>query len=303
MARRKRNKPTIDPSHNTPKTTAARKRLADSVQKVFDRQFSRVQEYLREHWPVKKFIQDGSNRARKIADDEFERMFEEVTATISVYFQQLPVEATEALTDAVEEGLSKGIAELGITDAQLINKLNRVARDWSSDRAAEMVGMRYGADGALVPNPNARWVIGDTTRLKLRQVIKETFETDTPLNEVIGRIEQVGVFARWRAEMIARTEIALAQSKGNLAVWKQTGIVESAQWFLSDDHDDNLGCQCEDNDGEIVKTGEDFPSGDDSPPAHPNCWCVIIAVDIAGDDEQEAEADAEQIDTSETAEV
>lgn len=286
MARSKRNRPTItiDPAHETPKTATARKQLAASIHKVFERQFTRVREFLRERWTVGKV-------RKKAEDDEFEQMAQELFQAISVYFEQLPVEATESLDDAVRAGLSKGIAELGVTDAQLINKLNRVARDWASERAAEMVGMRYAADGGLIPNPNARWVIGDTTRFKLREIIRDGFTDDTPLDDLIVRVQTAGLFEQWRAEMIARTEVAMAQAHGNLAVWKQTGVVESSQWFLSDDHDDKLGCECEDNDGEIVKVGESFPSGDECPPAHPNCWCTIIAVDIAGENDEEAETD------------
>lgn len=297
MARRSK-KPTIDPAHETPATATARKHLAASIQKVFDRQFTRLKEILKERWPIKKAGE---------SDDEFESILQEVTSAISVYFQQLPVEATESLDDAIKAGVSKGIAELGITDAQLINKVNRIARDWANSRAAEMVGMRYAADGGLVVNPNAKWVIGETTRLRLRNIIRETFTDNTPLDDVITRVQQAGLFEGWRAEMIARTEVAHAQAHGNLEVWKNTGAVETSQWFLSEDHDDSLGCECEDNDGEIVKVGESFPSGDDCPPAHPNCWCVIIAAEIAGEGDDETgeteEAESDEAETTETADV
>lgn len=34
--------------------------------------------------------------------------------------------------------------------------------------AAEMVGMKYDAEGNLVPNPSAKWAISETTRDELR---------------------------------------------------------------------------------------------------------------------------------------
>lgn len=300
MASQRKRKLIIDPRYETPGTAAARKRLAASVHKVFVHQFAMVKEILGNRWPVLKVRKKAEDE--NLPEDEFEQILAEINSAISIYFKQLPVEATEALDDAIREGLSKGIAELGISDVNIINKLNVIARDWANSRAAEMVGMRYAADGGLIENPNARWVIGDTTRLRLRQIVREAFETDTPLGDVIESVQKAGLFEQWRAEMIARTEVAFAQANGNLEVWKKTGVVKSAQWFLSEDHDDSLGCDCEDNDGEIVPIGENFPSGDECPPAHPNCWCVIIAVDIEGEDEDESETPDEETDTEAEAE-
>lgn len=78
----------------------------------------------------------------------------------------------------------------------------------------------------------------------------------------------------YRAEMIARTEFANAATNAQRATYEKSGITE---WVWSQppgDEDDD----CTENDGETVKIGENFPSGDEQPPVHPNCKCAVSPV-------------------------
>ncbi len=147
---------------------------------------------------------------------------------------------------------------------------------YAADRAAELVGMRKTPAGKLVPNPNAQWTISETTRQELRTIVTDAFATDTPLPALIESIKTAGAFSDHRAGMIARTEVATAQSAGNFEIWKQTGVVTQLKWFLSADHDE--ACDCEDNEDVTVDFGTPFPSGDFFPPQHPHCICVVAAV-------------------------
>jgi hypothetical protein len=76
--------------------------------------------------------------------------------------------------------------------------------------------------------------------------------------------------------MIARTELALASVTGALDTWKESGVVTGKQWILGSEH--TVEDECDENDGVVVALGDVFPSGDDGPPAHPNCVCDILSV-------------------------
>ena len=188
----------------------------------------------------------------------------------------MPAKARQHLERAALSGARKGTVDIHLSDKDLINAVNATARDWAKDRAAEMVGMKYNEDGDLIPNPDARWRIDDTTREELRQIVTAGFEKETGLNEMIEQIANAGSFSDARAEMIARTEISFAQTTANYEAWEASGVVEKVQWILSEDHPDYDDCDL--NDGEIVNLGDPFPSGHLAPPLHPHCFCQLIPV-------------------------
>ena len=85
-------------------------------------------------------------------------------------------------------------------------------------------------------------------------------------------LEENYAFSEARAETIARTETANADCQGNLAVYKESGVVAQKQWIVG------AGCcdECQELDGEIVDLDDNFSTGDDAPPAHPNCRCDYV---------------------------
>jgi hypothetical protein len=285
--------PTIDPGYESPAIHAARAKLSESCKKLFRKQKAKAAhkaaEIVRRLSKAIPILKAGEE------DDFADGIADEIFHSIEIDFLSLPVEATDALADGGLAGVSKGLLELHYNNAKMIARINQIAYDWASDRGAELVGMKYDADGLLIENPNARWVISDTTRKQLRVIVRDAFSQETHMSDLVSRIEAAGSFQDWRADMIARTEVAYAQAHGNMAVWKHTGVVESCQWLLSDDHDDTIGCDCEDNDGEIVKVGETFPSGDETSPAHPRCMCVVVAVDIQGESDSGDEEEADKV--------
>jgi hypothetical protein len=74
-----------------------------------------------------------------------------------------------------------------------------------------------------------------------------------------------------RARMIASTEMNTAMSDAALEKMQSIGI-EYKQLILSPG-----ACEiCEDNhDEDPIPVDDDYPSGDDSPPFHPNCRCAV----------------------------
>lgn len=75
-----------------------------------------------------------------------------------------------------------------------------------------------------------------------------------------------------RALIIARTETARALVQANVDQYRSDGV-EFLEWLVADPCED-----CQQNDGEVVAVGEEFPSGDEYPPAHPNCVCDVAPV-------------------------
>jgi len=74
-----------------------------------------------------------------------------------------------------------------------------------------------------------------------------------------------------RAFMIARTEMNAAFSQAALDKLEGLGILWK-QWILGPNP-----CEiCEENaDASPIPFGQMFPSGDEAPPAHPNCACAV----------------------------
>lgn len=204
-------------------------------------------------------------------DDQEKLLEEEAIIAAQHEAERLAEEITPSLQEAASGGVQEGVAQLELTDSGLINSINSIARDWARDRAAELVGMKYDDAGNLIQNPNAEWAITETTRDDLRRIVRQAFEGETPMADLISAIQESGVFSEARAKIIATTEVAFAQNTGNYEVWQNSGVRMRVKWLLSEDHvDDGNDPDCEDNDGEVVDLGEAFSSGNRFPPAHPN---------------------------------
>jgi len=83
--------------------------------------------------------------------------------------------------------------------------------------------------------------------------------------------------------MIARTETIRADCQGNLAAYKNSGLVSGKKWILGSEHTGDDECNDNAAEGEIP-LDQDFSSGDEAPPAHPNCVCDFVPAGIEGVD-------------------
>jgi hypothetical protein len=84
-----------------------------------------------------------------------------------------------------------------------------------------------------------------------------------------------------RCQMIARTEVIRAANEGRATAWAQAvdaGLIDptttTKEWIAEADACD----ECEGYDAEQVWLDDVFSSGDDMPPAHPNCRCTAVLV-------------------------
>jgi SPP1 gp7 family putative phage head morphogenesis protein len=82
-----------------------------------------------------------------------------------------------------------------------------------------------------------------------------------------------------RALTIAITEQNRAMSFGSIQRYKEAEL-QKMEWAVSDPCD-----ICAKNDGQVIVIGQSFASGDQQPPAHPHCRCVLLPV-IPGMEEE-----------------
>jgi hypothetical protein len=215
--------------------------------------------------------------AEVIKADEDELMQILYAANGAVDWEEIVDSTTSELKTAYEDGGKDGIAQLAISHnlvPDMTDKVVSSAEQYAKKRAAEMVGKKF-IDGELIGDSNAEWVIAETTRDDLKDIIEMAVTQKMSSQELATAIQEAGTFSEARAELIAKTEIALAQVQGNLDVWKLTGFVKTVSILLSADHD--IVDECDD-----AAAGGPYPI-DDMPfvPRHPRCKCVIIATEIS----------------------
>lgn len=214
-------------------------------------------------------------KADDLPSDSQDDILRRILKRLAPEWLSLPDELALPYESATLSGAIEGALQIDVTDEGMLATINSVARDWARERAAELVGMRRTVDGALVPNPDAQWAISESTRDKLRSVVSSAFETESPTPSQLDMLIQgSGIYDDSRATMISRTEIARAQSAGNLTAWSESGLVQTVEWEISGDHDHDD--DCDENESNSPFAIDDVPDH----PAHPNCECVLIAGEI-----------------------
>ncbi len=193
----------------------------------------------------------------------------------------------EALQGVFSDGNQHGLVEVGVdSSSALFDVVDENAVDYAQQRSAELVGKKFTDAGDLIDNPNARWAITESTREKIRALVEQAVTDGMTPDELSQAIVDDFAFSASRAELIADTELAMANVAGNLEGWRQSGVVEKKGWLLSNDHDHDDECDDNAEQGEI-DLDDVFESGDDGPPAHPRCECDVYAVTKSPDEEEE----------------
>jgi SPP1 gp7 family putative phage head morphogenesis protein len=167
----------------------------------------------------------------------------------------------EELSALYAAGLSTGLPLVGL-DVDL-DQANERSVDWARDRAASLITQI---------EENTRDMLRDT----VAQAIEEGWSADELAQEIAGSIG----FSDERAQTIARTETIAANNQGNLAAYKDAaaqGIALMKEWLTAGDDLVSEECQANEDQGPIP-LDDDFDSGDDAPPLHPNCRCAVAPV-------------------------
>lgn len=142
----------------------------------------------------------------------------------------------------------------------IVRQVNQRAVDYADARAADLVTQ-----------------ISENTRDMLRATVADAVEEGWGANKLADEISDSAAFSDYRAMMIARTELIDANNQGNLDAYRDSGVVRMKEWKTAGDDLVSEGCQENEDEGPI-DIDDTFPSGDDAPPAHPNCRCVLLPV-------------------------
>lgn len=168
------------------------------------------------------------------------------------------------------------LAEVKIESRTAQAAMRDNAESWAHDRAAEMIGMKW-QHGELVPNPNAKWDITEYTRETIRNLSEQALEEGWSSKKLASELTDAAAFSEERALTVARTEMAKADSQGALYGYKASGVVKGKRWQTAED--DLVSDECVANqEAGTIPLDDNFPSGADAPPNHPNCRCVVLPV-------------------------
>ncbi|MGA2847705.1 MAG: hypothetical protein ABSE46_01825 [Terracidiphilus sp.] len=162
--------------------------------------------------------------------------------------------------------------------SSVISDVNQVAMDWARDHAGERLGTKW-YDGEFSFEPSDKWPVSESVRLAVRKIMTDAFSREVPRRDLVESIRIAGEFTIEEAKLIADTEIKMAQSHGNLAAWKRTGVVKSTKWLKSMLHTVRDCCDLNVEAG-TVPIGQPFPSGDECPPAHIGCRCGTVIAEL-----------------------
>lgn len=173
-------------------------------------------------------------------------------------------------------------ANLGAAISVNFNPRPTDAIHYARARAAEMAGMRLLPNGNLIVNPNPKWSLSDTTRDKLRELVDRYLDQTGDVQAAAPRDlkaaiaampEFAALFGEYRAEMIARSELAMANNSGNLDAMQSSDI--PMVYVL-----DNPTCKiC----GPVAGTTQTLEWARDNLIGHPHCIRAFNAVHVRKD--------------------
>lgn len=169
-----------------------------------------------------------------------------------------------AMLAAFRRAAAIGATQVGFSIDDITNQVDKAAVAYADDRG-----------GILIKD------LAGTTEDAMRALLARAVDEGMSADELSGAIEQMGAFGDYRADVIARTELAYAHVAGNMEGWKASDQVVGKRWILGDLHD--VPDECDDAaDAGVVGIDEEFVDGIDAPPAHPNCCLPGTVVAPAG---------------------
>ena len=143
-------------------------------------------------------------------------------------------------------------------DIQIVwNLINADIMAWAEAHAADLI----------------KTSLFSVTQERIRELVIEAISSGISTQTLSDNLMQAGILSEARAEMIARTETAIAAIQGNQISMSEIQdafeIVLYKEWLVSE-----LACdECLVYEDVSVRINEEFPEGD--PPLHPNCRCDL----------------------------
>lgn len=204
---------------------------------------------------------------------------------------QMPKEVFDAITKELVSlsrlfGLEtwQVMNALGLNAQTLAGRYSDVAINWNFidnkivNRALTRTGEMISGD------------ISKTTINRIAEKVAEALQQGKSIGELKDSIMEAGILSEARAEMIARTETAMAVIDGRQETMLELMPNGFKEWSLAPD-----ACEeCEAYGGVSVPIDEDFPEGD--PPLHPNCRCDLLYWTSEEIDQREEEPETPFVD-------
>jgi hypothetical protein len=220
--------------------------------------------------PIAQLLYDvmpeSAEKLAKMSREEAMKMLE----AVDFDWTKLGDDLESVLAAIAQDGAAQGLIQVGSkTTSELLDQVNEKAVEWAEKHAADLVTK-----------------LASTTRDRLRGDLAASIELGMSVKDIAAVLEKDYEFSEQRAELVAQTERAFADVAGNMLGYRESGVVEGKEWILGSEHgpDD----ECNDNaDAGSVGLDENFPSGDDAPPAHPGCVCDVLPVLIEQNKEEE----------------
>lgn len=224
---------------------------------------------------IARAIEPFLPKTKKAAGDQPQPDIDTILAAIDFgAWNSLATDLQPDLESTARETVASVFASLDLSNtSDLFALSDKFALEYAQTRAAELVGKKW-VDGLLVDNLDARWAITDTTREELRGLIAEAFAEEWSPAQLSQKIDEAFVFSAGRAEMIAETETAFAQTAASVNTATNLGA-ETKTVQMSNLHDVDDECDDAQAAGE-VPIDEPFPGGSKHVPLHPRCMCVEL---------------------------
>ncbi len=200
---------------------------------------------------------------------------------VDMEIAQLEADLYEALVRAVRAGTQDAAMSVGSAIRQPSSSALRAARD----RAAQLVGRRRDAEGRLMENPNAKFAITESVRQEVRDKVQEAVREGWANDRLAAELG--ALFDESRADMIARTETAIAYNTGVAETFIDIGqdlvLILDGEGCTPDGHDDGAPAPDENLLGEVqleaLADGQVWTPQQllEHPTAHPNCVRAAVA--------------------------
>jgi hypothetical protein len=172
------------------------------------------------------------------------------------------------------------LAMLAALDADVDDSTERLTRTVTratragSAHGAELLGVTAAAISRVVASKSVKAAlegVDKVTASRIEEVINAGEDPATAVNDLFREMANGKEGSLSRLDSIAGVAVNGGYNAGIAAEATAIGDVER-YWSL-----DGVGCPiCEDNEAEgWIGPDETFPSGDEAPPAHPNCDCSL----------------------------
>ncbi len=175
---------------------------------------------------------------------------------------------------ATKEGMSKVMEQSGKDALAEVN--SDVVFDLQNPRALD-----YLSQHALENSNSYTDTMKEDIALQVQEAVEQGQSVDVISNVIDSFFDDQ---SDYRADRLARTETIDAYAQGNLEGYRQSGVVTGKEWLFDGGTCESNICPANVDDG-VIGLDDTFSSGDDAPPAHPNCECALQPV--TGDDNSE----------------